>query len=824
MRVGIDFRILVVGPDLITRGMGRYTQQQLREVLAVDGDNEYVLACNRGNDVSLVAPEIIAAPNVQIEFYSPPGDLPWHVEHPDALLRVAEHYQDWIYRQGFDVWHSTTPFLRQPPFLVSFDACPVVTTFYDLIPLLFAEQYLDGSPLRDHYFRTLELIKGATRLLAISDAAGRDAAQHLGIPAERIDRAWPMPDAVFRPLPDHLLRKLGIAMASRLRLPERYVLTVTDPHHSKNLGTLLHGYAQLPASLRTELPLVVCCHLSHEGRATVRALAEEVGIEDDIVTTGVVSDEELCVLYNRATMLVHPSRYEGFGLPIAEAMACGAPVVTTDVSSMPEVAGDAAIQVQPDDAEGFARAIAMLACDPSVREGLRQAGFEQVQRFNGSQLAEATLASYARAAQPAPPGEGRLRLAIWTPLPPLQTGIADYSVDLLDGLRPSCDVEVFVDEGFLPPDDLLARQRIHHCSAFNRRDAQAPFDAVIFQVGGSLYHHYMSDAVADRPGIVVLHDLMWSHVLYTWWHDRSDPAGFHRQVADLEGPAALDELLAIDPADPEALWGFLRRHPMLEPLIGQSLAQVVHLEAAARELRAAYPGSNPSVIPMGVPDPFDGDVSTSPRLARCALGMPPDTFVVGVYGIVHPSKRLETCVRAFAEMAAARPDARLLIVGTALDERYLGDLHRLADRLGVASLVRFTGHVDPGDLGAYVKAADVILNLRTPLSTHMSATLMRALAAGRPVVISDLPEWDFIPAAACLRVPQDAAEVASLAAGLIALAADPDQRQRMSAAARAFYEEEGTIQHMAERYIELVERFLPVEGPAVGVLQMADEP
>lgn len=812
MRVGIDFRILVVGPDLITRGMGRYTQQQLLAVLSADDRNEYVLLCNRGNDTSLIAPGILGAPNVSIEFYAPPAGLPWHVEHPDALLRVAEHYQDWIYRQGLDVWHCTTPFLRQPPFLLHFDACPMVVTFYDLIPLRFSEQYLDGSPLRDHYFRTLELVKGTTRLLAISDAAGRDASQYLGIPAGRIDRAWPIPDAVFRPLPGHVLRKLRTPMASRLRLPERFVLTVTDPHHSKNLGTLLRGYAQLPPALRTELPLVICCHLSPAGRATVAAMAEEVGIAEDVVLTGVVSDEELSVLYNLATVLVHPSRFEGFGLPIAEAMACGAPVITTNVSSMPEVAGDAAVLLDPDDDAGFAAAIRRLAADPAAREWLRQAGFEQVRRFNSDQLAQATLDAYAKATEPPAPPDGRLRLAMWTPLPPLETGIADYSVDLLDGLAASgaCDVEVFVDEGYLPPDDLLARHRVQHCSAFRRRDVQDPFDAVVFQVGGSLYHHYMAQALAERPGVVVLHDLMWSHVAYTWWNDRGEPGGFEGMVAELEGPAALDELRAIGTADPDRLWAFLRAHPMLEPLIGGSLAQVVHLDAAAGELRAAYPGCNPHVIPMGVPDPFEGDVSRSPRLARAALGLDPAGFVVGVYGIVHASKRLESCLRGFAALAARRPDARLLVVGTALDDRYLTTLRDLSAQLGVAGRVRFTGHVPTAELGAWFKAADVVLNLRAPLSTHMSATLMRALAAGRPVVISDLAAWDFIPEAACIRVPGGAPEAAAVAEALTTLSADAGRRAAMSAAARTYYEREGTIQRMAERYLELVGHLAPV--------------
>ena len=113
--------------------------------------------------------------------------------------------------------------------------------------------------------------------------------------------------------------------------------------------------------------------------------------------------------------------------------------------------------------------------------------------------------------------------------------------------------------------------------------------------------------------------------------------------------------------------------------------------------------------------------------------------------------------------------------------------------------------VSQTQLDAYLKAADVIVNLRTPLNTHMSATLMRAIATGRPVVINDLPEWRFLPDGVVRRVPVDG-EVPALTEALTSLAGDPGLRSRMSADARTFYEREGTIGRMAERYLEVVGR------------------
>ncbi len=161
--------------------------------------------------------------------------------------------------------------------------------------------------------------------------------------------AWPIADACFRPLPAPVVAQMLVGLRRRTRLPEHFVLAVTHLHHSKNLSVLLEGYAHLPDAVRAQLPLVVSCHLDAGQLSSLQESVAAFGLDDDVVTTGLVSNDELAALYNAATMLVHPSRYEGFGLPVLEAMQVGTPVVTTTASSLPEVAGDAALLVDDDD-------------------------------------------------------------------------------------------------------------------------------------------------------------------------------------------------------------------------------------------------------------------------------------------------------------------------------------------------------------------------------------------------------------------------------------------------------------------------------------------
>ena len=814
MRIAIDFRILAVGPQAINRGMPRYTQQQLRHVLALDHDNDYLVLTREGEDLSLIDPAIRTAHNVSVTH--PPG---WSVAepgYPTTMLRRSAEFQDWLLAQDVALFHATTPFLFIDPFVLDFDACPMVGTFYDAIPMIYPEHYL-REPFRDAYRCCVAMIRRCTRLLAISDSARRDASAYMGFPRDRIDIASPISDACFRPLgPDERWRALA-ALGERVRIPEQFVLTVSSVHHSKNAETLLEAYAALDEPLRVRFPLVFCCHLDEAGQTLVRSLADRLGIADDVIVTGMVTDTELAGLYNASTVVVHPSRYEGFGLPVLEAMRCGSPVITTTASSLPEVGGDAAVLVDPEDGPGMAAAMTAVLRDPDRREEMARAGLVHAARFTGEALGRATLAGYARTLAPpvAPhqetePQPTRRRLAVWAPLPPEQTGIADYTVDLLAGLSRHVDVEVFVNEGFLPDIDLMSRYRVHDHRAFERRRAQAGFDAVIYQLGGSFFHWYMNEALQRYPGIAVLHDLSWSHLLYAHSELHHETEAFRSELVEMEGELALRCFDAIqeEGGPPSLREEFLDAYPMLGRIAAASPALVVPFEGARRELEARYPQATVRTVVMGVADPYTGPRWREWAVARRHLGLPETAYVIGAFGIVHQSKRLEAVIEALLPVQAQAPHAVLLVVGRAHDPRYMDKLESLVRQRGLEGSVRFLGEVDRRTFDGALVGCDVVVNLRESTVTHMSATLMRAMAAAKPIVTSEVPGWDFLPAAACLRVPaggSDADVVAALSAHLCRLARDPVLCRRMGEAARQYFEQEATAEIMARRYLEIVD-------------------
>lgn len=810
MRIGIDYRFLSEGPYRARRGMGRFTQQQLREVLQVDSLNDYVLCCPSGADTSLIDPEILSAPNTAIR-HVPPAITQPSPAHGDDALERAEMFQAWIGDSGFDLFHATTPMLPNEPVMTHLDACPSVVTLYDLIPLVFPDHYLGAGADRDRYLRALALLARAPQLIAISESARHDALHYLGIGPDRIAVAYPVADPVFRPIEareaDVTLKRLR----AKLGLAGRFVVSVTHLHHSKNIDLLFGGYALLPARLRRELPLVLCCELDDAGTGRVHAMTSALGIADDVVVTGMVSDEELAALYARAAVVVHPSRYEGFGLPVLEAMRCGTPVITTTSSSLPEVAGGAARLVDPDDRPALAQAIGDVAGDTELRQDLSRRGLAAAHRFSSEQLAVATLDAYRKAVTPPTAGRpaDRPRIALWTPVPPQQSGIADYSAELVEELSTTSDIEIFVDSGFTPDLELVRRYPVHHFSAFARRNRSGAFEATIYQMGNSHFHLYMYDAIRTQPGIVVLHDMAWSQVLYGQMRGRGDLAGFISQLKADEGADAAREFVEFErftpPVCERARLEFLDRHSMLGGLVDSSLAQVVHFDACGTELVEQYPNARPHVVDMGVADPYGRRPHVEQGAARARLLLPSGSFVVGTFGIVHPVKRIEACLRAVACVLPLVPNLVLLVVGRMAGPEYEAHLRHLAAELGVDQHVRFTGHVEKAVLNDHMIATDVVVNLRTPTHKHMSAIVARAVAAAKPVVISEFSGWAFLSESCFVRIPIDDTEVDALAEALKTLADDPRLRERLSHAARLRFLRRGNTRQMAAGYLRVIE-------------------
>ncbi len=288
----------------------------------------------------------------------------------------------------FDLLHATAfvgPLLGMKP---------MVVTVYDLSFLRFPQLL---SPARRRYLQLLtrHSCHRARRVIAISQSTACDLADLLDVPPERIDIALPGVDVDrFRPLKQAAID----CFRQRKGLPERFWLFIGTLEPRKNLLTLLGAYASLPA----RLPLVIAGGQGWDYAETY-ATVERLGLSDEVHFPGFLPADELALWYNCAEVFVYPSLYEGFGMPVLEAMACGTPVIVADASSLPEVAGVDGTCLPPMDVDAWADALQHSLLSENWRDQERRRGLQRAGDFSWRATAGRTIRSYACALnQPMP--------------------------------------------------------------------------------------------------------------------------------------------------------------------------------------------------------------------------------------------------------------------------------------------------------------------------------------------------------------------------------------------------------------------------------------
>ena len=266
--------------------------------------------------------------------------------------------------------------------------CPLVITIHDLSFIRFPRLFRPANRL---YLKTMTRLSArrARRLIAVSRHTARESAQLLGIPQERISVVYHGVDPAFRPLPTEQV----VAFRERRNLPQCFVLFVGTLEPRKNLIRLVEAFARIRNG-DSKLILVGGKGWLYDD---LFATVDELGLCDRVLLPGYVPNEELPLWYNAATAFAYPSLYEGFGMPVTEAQACGTPVLASNTTSLPEAAGDAALLVDPLEPEAIAAGLDRLLGDRLLREQLRDRGLAHARTFTWSRTARETVEVYRQA-------------------------------------------------------------------------------------------------------------------------------------------------------------------------------------------------------------------------------------------------------------------------------------------------------------------------------------------------------------------------------------------------------------------------------------------
>jgi glycosyltransferase involved in cell wall biosynthesis len=353
-------------------GIGRYMKCLAEAVIAQAPENEYLLILPPGGDDLVDAPGAVKLCS-PVKYYS----VREQVELPRILSR---HNVDLLHSP-----HFLLPLLRH---------CTAVATIHDVIYLA-CPQDLPSRAGRLYYRAMMNACaRIATRIITDSEHSRNEIVRYLRADPEKIDVIYPGVDPAFAPVTDaaHLA-----AVLSRFGIDGEYILCVGIYKPRKNHAGLLRAFQRYLAS-GIQAQLVIAGPMA-EGEAVLRRLAAELGVAERVVFTGFVKDADLCALYSAARVCVVPSLYEGFGFTVLEAMACGAPVACSRATSLPEVAGKAALYFDPHDPEEMAGQLVHVFSDDALRDSLIEQGRQNLQRFNWAETTRSTLAVYHQALQ-----------------------------------------------------------------------------------------------------------------------------------------------------------------------------------------------------------------------------------------------------------------------------------------------------------------------------------------------------------------------------------------------------------------------------------------
>jgi glycosyltransferase involved in cell wall biosynthesis len=372
LRVGINAHLLSDEAGYRRAGIHHYIAQVVGHLPLESGELEPFLFTRHPG-------ELAGRPNLTVV-----GSR-WPTEQRSARILWEQIVWPWqARRRRLDLLHSMAFVIPH------FTPCPAIVTVYDLSFLHYPEQF---PALQRRYLagQTGRSCRQARRVIAISESGRQDIHRFFGVPLEKIDVVYPGVEARYRPLPKDKVD----AFRQQRNLPNRFILHVGTLQPRKNIPTLLDAFAQLADP---DLHLILVGGKGWLFDEIFRQV-ERLALVERVHFPGYAADDELPLWYNAAELFVFPSLYEGFGMPVAEAMACGTPVVAANVSSIPEAVGEAGLLFAPQNGAELAERMANVLYDRHLSATMREKGLAQAAQFSWERAGRETAVVYRQARQ-----------------------------------------------------------------------------------------------------------------------------------------------------------------------------------------------------------------------------------------------------------------------------------------------------------------------------------------------------------------------------------------------------------------------------------------
>lgn len=791
----------ILGPMSKNRGIGNYALNQFKAMINNDKKNNYFFL-NFYEDFKL-SDHIKSVSNFE-EFYFYCGK--------DNFLLVGNDYQEiigdiikkFIIEHDIHVYYITSPFeFNNVEYKKSwFEHVKVVATVYDIIPYVFKDRYLGDHNTYKWYVKHIDMLKWIDKLLVISNSVKDDMSKYMGFNKDNIEVIYGSIDDVFKKVSITEMEKINLL--SKYKIDNKFIMCTGGDDDRKNIKNLIVSYSKMPVELINNYQLVIVCKLSSEALENYRNVVTDNNVTGRVVFTNFVTTEELVYLYNLAYLMAFPSQYEGFGLPILEAWACQTPVLTSNNSSLGEIAGEAAILVDPFNNQDIIRGLTIaLSGERNLRE-LVEKGNERLKIFQWSKVSEAAINAINSIEElPSVTIENsRNKIAFFTPLPPLQSGISDYSVDIISELNKYFSIDVYIDSGYVPDCGLDKNIKIINHKEFIK-NADDYFD-IIYQMGNSEYHEYMHKYIVKYTGTLVLHDYnLHSLIQYLTLYKQSNNIkkykeylleDYNKEYVDNyldklrrgESPILIDKM---------ELNGYVTNY---------AKKIIVHSNEAREKLLIRNISRNVKTIRSYAK--IEDLMNVNDAKIKQDIGK--DEIIIASFGHIHENKRILPTLKAFSMLSKEYKNMKYYLVGK-MDDSLKDRFYQIVKEDNIENYVKVTGYTDLDKFNDYLDIADICINLRYPYNGETSAALMRMLAKGKSILVNDIGSFSEIPDDCCIKLPpvstmQESEEVKEIYNKLKELINDDERRKAIEFNARKYAVNYLDINVIGLRYKEYI--------------------
>jgi glycosyltransferase involved in cell wall biosynthesis len=679
---------------------------------------------------------------------------------------------------------------------------PTAVILYDLIPLLYPKKYLANANINAWYRQKIELLQRANLLLAISASAKEDVSTaKLNIAPSTITNISAAASDHFKKI--NIDDNLRLLITTRYHLTHPFLMYTGGVDHRKNIDGLIKSYALLPLAVRKNHQLAIVCAIHPNEQQSLMHLAKQHGLTpSEILFTGYVSDDDLRALYHLCKAFIFPSWHEGFGLPILEAMLCGAPVIGSNTSSIPEVIGYPDALFDPFNEQAMAHKIEAVLTDESFRQALITHGLKQAAHFSWDKTAKAALnaleALHQEFTQPIRPPRPtkRPKLAYVSPLPPSQSGIAAYSAMLIPALAKHYEIDVIVDQP-----QITSEWITQHCSV---RDPQwllthaDTYDRVMYHLGNSTHHAAVFNLIHRVPGVLVLHDFYLSGILS---HLESHTRRSHLWSEALyhsHGYRALAERYQTPHVE------YVNQYPCNRIMVDASLGVIFHANES-KKLAQRWLGPSSTTPWFHVPLLSAPASRTTKQSARARLNLSDQQHITCSFGFVAHTKLNQQILDAWVSSDLSKhPDNRLIFVGeTGMDE-YGQHIQAMIHQQGLTNQVFITGWVADDVFNDYLASADLSIQLRAHSRGETSAAVLACMAQGLPTIVNAHGSMAELPTD-CVWMLNDAFTLSELVHAIHTLTQNKEISRSLTAQATAFIQQHHTAESCAASYAHAME-------------------